>query len=172
MPFKRFESPEFENNSKVDAYPTLAKTRIKCNAFTKLHELRKDNPFRIMICQIDINPKRNKFDTFKGLIYNIVDSLLISEIKIDDPFPTAKFCIDGHSSPYRLDRNSKWRVTFLYVREDIPSKIIKVKLIDSHFEGLFFVKIIIRSKKWLLQRSYNANNSNISNHLNIIGMTT
>ena len=108
VPFKRFESPEFENNSKVDAYPTLAKTRIECNAFTKLHELRKDNPFRIMICQIDINPKRNKFDTFKGLIYNIVDSFLISEIKIDDPW----------------------------------------------------------------QRSYNANNSNISNYLNIIGMTT
>ena len=39
----------FRSNSKIDTYSTLANTGIDFNAFTKLHESRKNNPFRIII---------------------------------------------------------------------------------------------------------------------------
>ena len=48
-------------NSKVDTYATLAKTRTEFNAFTKFYQSRKDNPFRIIIDETDmegIPPKR------------------------------------------------------------------------------------------------------------------
>ena len=100
MSFNRFESPDVKNNSKVDTYLNLAKTEIELIVFTKLHELRKDNLFRIIIGQIDINLKINEFDALKEIVYNNVDILSISEIITDDSFLTAQFCIDGHSSHF------------------------------------------------------------------------
>ena len=50
----------------------------------------------------------------------------------------------------------------LYVREDIPSKLL---LIDNQpIEG-FYIEINLRKKKWLLCGSYNPNRDNIGNHL-------
>ena len=64
--------PESKSNSKVDTYATLAKTRTEFNAFTKFYELRKDNFFRIIIDETDmeaIPPKRiQAIDThFQGV---------------------------------------------------------------------------------------------------------
>lgn len=62
-------SPQsLESNLKVYTYPTLAKTRIEFNAFTKLHELIKDIYFRIIIGQINISSIRKKFDALKNLV--------------------------------------------------------------------------------------------------------
>ena len=62
---------------------------------------------------------------------------LISETKINDSFPTAQFFIEWYSCPCFLDRNSEWSGILLYVREDILSKRIKVKVIHSAFERFF-----------------------------------
>ena len=55
-----------------------------------------------------------------------VDILMISERKLDDSFPTAKFFLHCFSVPYRPDRNSKG--IMLYIREDIPSRFLSGKL--------------------------------------------
>ena len=46
---------------------------------------------------------------------------MISETKINESFPQGKFLIDGFSSPYRLDCDSKGGGIMLYIREDLPA---------------------------------------------------
>ena len=80
---------------------------------------------------------------------------MVSENKIDDTFPLAQFRVEPYSTPYRLDRTCKGEGLLLYVKNGIPSKQIKLKLIENEaFEG-FFVEINLRKKKWLLCCSYN-----------------
>ena len=67
--------------------------------------------------------------------------------------------------PYRLDRNANGNSILLYVREDIPSKLLNS---DLSVEGLF-VEIRLRKKIWLLCSSYSPKKNLIANHLNCIG---
>ena len=60
-------------------------------------------------------------------------------------------------------------VILLFVRENIPWKIIKTDC-DADFDGIF-VEINLRKKKWLLYCSYNPHKSNIANHLKNICKT-
>ena len=64
--------------------------------------------------------------------------------------------------PYRVDRNGNGRGIMLFVREDIPSKLLSVE--NSPTEA-FFIEIDLRKKKWLFSCSYNPNRENIENHL-------
>ena len=73
----------------------------------------------------------------------------------------------GYSIPFRLDRTSHGGGILLFVREDIPCKIIKTDC-DTDFEGIF-VEINLRKKKWLF--SYSPRKSNIANHLKNICIT-
>ena len=94
---------------------------------------------------------------------------MISETKIDNSFPISQFTMTGYSIPFRLDRTSHGGGILLFVREDIPCKIIKTDC-DADFEGIF-VEINLRKKKWLLCCSYNPHKSNIANHLKNICKT-
>ena len=69
-----------------------------------------------------------------------------------------------YNKPYRLDRNSNGGDILLYVRDDIPSRLLTDYKIKDNLE-LFFVEVNIRKKKWLLSCSYNPHKSNISHHL-------
>ena len=52
-----------------------------------LRNLRLENPNRIIIGQLNINPIRNKFETLTSLITNEINVLLLSEAKSDEMFP-------------------------------------------------------------------------------------
>ena len=96
---------------------------------------------------MNINSIWNKFDDLCSIFKQKIDILLVSETKIDDTFPLAQFCVEGYSTPYRLYRTCKGGSLLLYVRDDIPSKQIKLKFIENEgFEG-FFVEINLRKKK-------------------------
>ena len=90
---------------------------------------------------------------------------MVSRTKLDDSFPEAQFLIEGFHSPFRFDRNINGGGIMLYVREDIP-----IKLLSHDFPVVesFFVEINQHKKKWLVNCSYNPHDSNIINHLNII----
>ena len=90
--------------------------------------------------------------------------LEVSETKLDDSFPTAQFSLNGLCKLYRLDRSSNGGGILLYVRDDIPSRLLTDYKIKDNLE-LFFVEVNIRKKKWLLGCSYNPHKNNISNHL-------
>ena len=65
--------------------------------------------------------------------------------------------------PYRRDRNSNGGGLLLYVREDIPSKFLKVKS-NFNIESIS-VEVNLWKKKWFINGSYNSNKSFLSNHL-------
>ena len=108
-----------------------------------LKNLRLKNVNRLICAQLNINSLRNKFESLINIINNNIDILMISETKLDPSFPTGQFHIHGFSEPYRFDRNSSGGGILLYIREDIPSKLILTKMT---IEG-FFVEINLRKKK-------------------------
>ena len=81
------------------------------------------------------------------------DILIITETKLDDTYPILQFHIDGYSMPYRLERNRNGGGVIIYVREDIPSKVLRKPLFPNDIEGIF-VEIIFRKSKWLLCGAY------------------
>ena len=54
----------------------------------------------------------------------------------------------------------------LYIREDIPSNLLKVESLPV--EG-FYVEMKLRSENWLINCSYNPNRNEIGNHLEALG---
>ena len=134
-----------------------------------LHQVRINNPSRIIFGQININSIRNKFAQLIYIVSNEIDIFVVSETKLDGTFPTSQFLMQDYLTPFRKDQTSKGGGTLLYVREDIPCKIIKLET-DAYYEG-FFIEINLRKKKWLLSCSYNSHKNNIGTHLEIIGKT-
>ena len=75
------------------------------------------------------------------MIKDNIGILLISETKIDSSLPTAQFHIDGYTI-YRRDRNENDGGLLLYIRDDVPSYLLKI---DLNFE-VFYVELNIKKK--------------------------
>ena len=128
--------------------------------FDSLKEVRKLNPNRLIIGQININSIRNKFEMLNATITDKADILLISETKLDSSFLVNQFLVDGFTPPHKPDRNANGGSIKLYVREDIPSKLLSNNDQDSEIENIF-VEINSRSKKSLICGTYNPKTSHI-----------
>ena len=102
------------------------------------------------------------------LIKDKIDIFVASETKLDSSFPSGQFVIKGYSTPFRLDRDQNVGGLLLYVREDIPCKILNEYTPEKPIEN-FFVEINLRSRKWLLSCSYNPKINLIADHLHCIG---
>ena len=98
---------------------------------------------KLIFAHLNINSIRNKFEELISQVEGTVDVLMISETKIDDSFPIANFLIDGFSQPYRIDQNSSGGGIMFYVREDIPSNLLKVESLP--IESLY-VELKLRSE--------------------------
>ena len=109
-----------------------------------LKAIRLKNVNKPMIAHLNINSLRNKFEFLISLSEDNLDVLMISETKLDESFPTNQFMINGFSAPFRLDLNDKGGGIILYIREDIPSRLVSTESIEV--EG-FFVEINLRNKK-------------------------
>ena len=113
-----------------------------------------------MIRHININSIRNKFHHLIDVTKGNVDALMISETKLDESFPSMQFSIAGYKI-FRSDRDAKGSGILMYVRDDIPCKLIPMR--NSTIES-FFIEWKLRKKKWLLCCSYNPHRRFISNH--------
>ena len=120
------ESVSYENEEKVSS--SISSDTNSEIFGDKLKALRLSNVDHIMVAQINVNSIRNKFDALMTGIQNKVVILLTSETKLDETFPTRQFSIEGFTSPYRLDRSRFGGGLLAYIREDIPSKLIKTEL--------------------------------------------
>ena len=120
-----------------------------------------------MIGHININSIRNKFEMLSNSIKGNLDILMISETKLDSTFPSNQFTIEGYAAPIRFDRNSRRGGIILYIREDIPARLVTISL-PKNFEE-FFAELNLRKKKILMSCSYNFAKSDISSHLSIVG---
>ena len=80
----------------------------------------------MVIGNLNINSIFNKFDKLKLIIQGKIDILVITETKADSTFPLNQFAIQGFSKPYRFDKNRNRGVVFIYIREDIPNRELKI----------------------------------------------
>ena len=105
---------------------------------------RLKNRNRPIIGQLNINSIRNKLNFLGSEISPC--PLLVSETKLDDSFPTAQFLMSGFCKQDRLDRCSNVGCLLLYIREDIPFRLLTEYKPHENVECLF-VEINIRKKK-------------------------
>ena len=94
-----------------------------------------------------------KLNQLKELVLKQVDILVICETKLDETFRSSQFHMDGFSLPYRLDRNRNGGGVMIFVRENIPSKLLTKPNFPSGVEGLF-VELNFTKSKWLLCDTY------------------
>ena len=127
--------------------------------------LRKDNLAKLIFAHLSINPIRNKFNYPFGQTKGNVDILLVLETKTGDSFPQGQSVIDGFSAPYRLDCNCLGGGLMLFVREDIPSNLLKT---EEKQIASFYVELNLRNSRWLVNCSFNPHKNSIGNHLDRI----
>ena len=87
-----------------------------------------------------MNYLRNKFEQLSTMINGNIDKFMISETKLDETLPAAQFSLQGCCDPYRFDRNRNGGGIILYIREDIPSRLIEKKLRNN--SEYFSLKLI------------------------------
>ena len=155
------------NNSKIrNMREPVSINTVTTNDYfkAKLKDIRITNLNRIVIAHININFIRNKFELIAEAVMGNVDILMVTETKIDESFPTSQFIIPGFTSPYRFDRTKDGGGILVYIREDIPSKLLNISYIASDIECLG-IEVNLRKVRWLVICSYNPHKNNISNHL-------
>ena len=162
---KILSTPTFINTETVQICNVASNVCIDPNVI--LSDLRKRNVGRLIIGHLNINSFHNKFQALKGLFKGKLDILCVSEIKIDESFPTSQFFKEGFSTPFRLDRNHE---IIIYVREDIPCKELKNHYLPNDVEGIF-IESTLRNKKWILFGGYNCKKELSSYFLNHIGQS-
>ena len=87
---------------------------------------------------------------------------MISETKVDGSFRDGQFFLDGFGTPFRLDRNRDGGGIMLFIRNDIPAKVVST---DYRPIESFCLELNFRNKKWLLNCSYNTKRSSIEPNL-------
>ena len=92
-----------------------------------MKNLRLKNVNKTIIGQININSILSKFSKLK--------ELAICEPKLDETFSSSQFHIDDFSLPYRLDRNRNSGGVMIFVKQDIPSKLLTKHNFPSDVEG-------------------------------------
>ena len=95
-----------------------------------------------------------------SMVKDSIDILMVLETRLASSFPQVQFRIEGYTSPFRYDRNSYDVDILLFIREDIPTKIISITPLKG-FEGIF-VELNFRKIKILLCCSYNPDKNLIS----------
>ena len=118
-----------------------------------MKNVRLKNFKKAVIGQININSISSKFNQLKELVLKHVDLLVLCETKLDETFPSSQFYMDGFSLRYRLDRNPNGGGITIFVKEDIPSKLLTKHNFPMDVEGLF-VELNFRKSKWLLFGTY------------------
>ena len=123
------------------------------NAYELLRDIRVKNVNKVIIGTLNINSFASKFEQFREIIGKNMDIISIQETKLDSSFPTQQFILNGYSEPYRLDRNRDGGGVLIYVREDIPSKLLNKHDFTKNVEGMF-VEINLRKAKLLFFGGY------------------
>ena len=111
-----------------EEYIPEAKNHIdKINLNEELRSLRVKNLNKLIIGHLNINSLRNKFELLAHQIKDNIDILMISETKLYESFRTSQFFTNGFSSPHLLHHNCNGSDILLYIREDVPSKLVSVE---------------------------------------------
>ena len=152
-----YQPVEFDNTPRCEEENNTSLNDL--DPCTFLNNIRISNANRLIIGQLNINSIRNKIDALKTIISGKMDILVVTETKLDDTFPINQFLIDGFSTPFRLNRDSRGGGVMIYIREDIPCRKLETHKTPDNFEGIVF-EINLRKVKWLLFGGYNPHKEN------------
>ena len=130
--------------SRITPQPQAKNVLDKININVELRSLRVKNLNKLIIGHLNIKSLRSKFELLTHQIKDNIDILMISETKLDESFPTSQFFMKGFSSPHRLDRNCNGGGILLYIREDIPSKLLSI---ERNLTEAFLLKLIYATRK-------------------------
>ena len=105
-----------------------------------IRDVRKRNLKRMILGHLNIKSIRSKFDLLVDQIKGNVDIMVIPETKLDESFPNGQFKIPGYTLPCRLDRNQFGGGIMVFVREDIPSRVLSL---NKSIGSLFIERVFI-----------------------------
>ena len=111
------------------------------------------NNHRLVIRNLNINSISNKFGNLKLIIQGKIYILVMTETKTDSIFLLNQFAMQGYSKPQRFDRNRNGGGVFIYVREDIPSRELKIHNTPEDIESIF-IEINLIKTRWLFCGCY------------------
>ena len=89
---------------------------------------------KIISAHLIINSINNKFDQLSDMIKGHIAVLMILEYKPGRSFPDGRFLVEGYGAPFRLNQNKLGGDIMLFVRSNIPTKLL---LDDIGFERFF-----------------------------------
>ena len=118
------------------------------SSIMQLKNVRLKNISRMIIGNLNVKLIPNKFAQFQEIVLKYVDIFILTETKLDDSFPTSHFMVDGFSKPYWQDRNRNGGGIMIYIRDDIPSKLLTKHVFPDDIKGLF-VELTFRKNQWL-----------------------
>ena len=80
-----------------------------------IRQIRVKNMNRVIIGHLNVNFMAPKLDAIRTIIPGNVDIMVFSETKLDDSYPTTQLLIEGFGKPFRLERNARGEVAFLFM---------------------------------------------------------
>ena len=137
----------FENHSKLNQNLSdncRSTSDVDLDCISRFTEIRSQN-VNIIIGILNINSTTFKFDELRLLVTDTFGILIIIGTKLDETFLLSQFHKDAFSRPYRLDRNRNECGVIIYIREDVPSKLLTKHCFSKDIEGLF---IEVKFRKW------------------------
>ena len=86
------------------------------------------------------------------MVKSFVDIFLISESMLNDIFPEGQLIIDHYHATFRFDHNGNGSELLLYVREDLPAKVLHFNFPNVESS---YAEIILHKKSCLINCYYN-----------------
>lgn len=123
---------------------------VNLDCISRFKEIRIQN-INVIIDNLNINSIAFKFDELRSLVTCIFGILIIIGTKIDETFSLSQFHVVGFSKPYRLERNRNDCGIIIYIREDIPNKLLTRHRFSKDITELF-IEVNFRKCTWLLYR--------------------
>ena len=167
--YAKFSAKENTNVEVKSENETGIQDEQKCENFSDfLFNIQKHHSHKVIKAHIKVNSLKNKFDMLSHVVSEYIDMLMISESKLEDTFQHALYHLKHFSNLYRLDRNSHGGGLLAYVRDNIPSNLVKLDQKFEKFEGFFIELELLKKSKWLLSHSYHPHKGNTKQHLSNI----
>ena len=136
------------------------------DVYDQLRKLKKENKNGPILCYLNINSIRYKFDDLKEILTDkLVDMLIVAETKIDDSFNINLFKAEGYKTE-RRDRTAHGGGLMTFVRSDLPFK--RRKDLECEEVETICYELSMSKRKWCILGAYrppSMNNQNFESDL-------
>ena len=136
------------------------------DVYDQLRKLKKENKNRPILCYLNINSIRYKFDDLKEILTDkLVDMLIVAETKIDDSFNINLFKAEGYKTE-RRDRTAHGGGLMTFVRSNLPFK--RRKDLECEEVETICYELSMSKRKWCILGAYrppSMNNQNFESDL-------